>query len=200
MNMFSHSDHSNPSQVTHDNNDASRTSAYTNSGPVDVQGKCHCGKLKWITHFPENKLPASFLCHCESCRKFGAGGYSVNAIIPKVRIELSLPFRFYPHFYLSSWYMHWPRVFRGWGVSLSRRPMLSGGRLYDFYILRPTWFSLILVPPTQPVEARYVEWMAAPALKVRISASTREKQSFAGALFWAPGFLRKNPIFGILQE
>ncbi|KAI5800563.1 Mss4-like protein [Pyronema domesticum] len=83
MNMFSHSDHSNPSQVTHDNNDASRTSAYTNSGPVDVQGKCHCGKLKWITHFPENKLPASFLCHCESCRKFGAGGYSVNAIIPK---------------------------------------------------------------------------------------------------------------------
>ncbi|KAF8543432.1 hypothetical protein BDD12DRAFT_212221 [Trichophaea hybrida] len=69
---------------------------------MNILGKC--GQLQWMTHFPEQKLPSSFLCHCvstpqtsmnvakntqESCRKFGAGGYSVNAIIPMNHVKVT---------------------------------------------------------------------------------------------------------------
>ncbi|KAI5798898.1 Mss4-like protein [Geopyxis carbonaria] len=56
---------------------------------MDVLGKCHCGELEWMTHFPERELPANFLCHCESCRMFGAGGYSVNTIVPKNHVKVT---------------------------------------------------------------------------------------------------------------
>ncbi|KAG0134745.1 Mss4-like protein [Tuber indicum] len=56
---------------------------------MEINGRCHCGNIEWKTSFPDGSMPEKTICHCNACKCFGGGCYSVNMVVPKDGVDIT---------------------------------------------------------------------------------------------------------------
>lgn len=56
---------------------------------MTFDGGCRCGACSYVLDFEE--LPASYACHCLDCQTMTGSGFSLHAVVPASRFQLTGP-------------------------------------------------------------------------------------------------------------